>query len=78
VCAVTVLYGSEERAGMVAVVQQGEAEVMMCCTWPLTGQFRENDGAGASSRARPWRRPRPRGRSERGGPGKGGGASERE
>jgi hypothetical protein len=58
-CAVTVLYGSEERPGMVAVVQQGEMEVMMCCTWPMTGQFRENDGAATSSGARPWRRPHP-------------------
>jgi hypothetical protein len=75
---VVVLYGSEERPGMVAVVQQGEAEVMMCYTWPSTEQFRKNDGAATSSRARPWRRPRPQGRSERGGLGKGGGASERE
>jgi hypothetical protein len=77
-CAVAMFYGSEERSGMVVVVQQGEAEVMMCCTWPLTEQFRENNGAAMSFGARPWRRLRPRGRSERGGPGKGGRASERE
>jgi hypothetical protein len=74
---VAVLYGSEERLGMVVVVQHGEAEVVMCCTWPLTGQFRKNDGAASSSGARPWQRLRSRGRSERRGPGKGGGASER-
>jgi hypothetical protein len=63
---------------MVAVVQQGEAEVMMCCTRPSIGQFRENDGAAMSSGAWPWRRSRPQGRRERGGLGKGGGVSERE
>jgi hypothetical protein len=35
-CMVAVLYGSEERPWMVAVVQEGEAEVVVCYTCPMT------------------------------------------